>query len=228
MDSGVSFSELLEFTAAENRGWKKWFGEHPQALGLPCDIAGGFTVRTLLGHIFGVDLRYSHLLLALDLPDFKSLPQGTVDELFAVGEQADKKLREFIARSSSKDWDEIVPLGFLDLKASKRKIMAQVALHGVHHRAQLAHSSGSRATSRTGCTTSCSAASSLRWFGSNLQLQPLQILAERPAQIVPLQRELHRGLQEAKFVAGVMAAAFVNIRVHLLALQQRAQAIGKL
>jgi len=138
MDSGVSFSELLAFTAEENRRWKKWFTEHPQALDLPCDIAGSSTVRTLLLHIFGVDLRYSHLLLGLDLPDFKSLPHATVEELFAIGEQAEKKLREFIARASSKDWDEIVPLGFLDLKASKRKIMAQVALHGVHHRAQLA------------------------------------------------------------------------------------------
>jgi uncharacterized damage-inducible protein DinB len=138
MDSGVSFSELLTFTAEENRRWKKWFHEHPQALDLPCDIANSSTVRALVRHIFGVDLRYSHLLLALDLPDFKSLPHSTVDELFAIGEQADKKLHEFMARASSKDWDEIVPLGFLDLKASKRKIMVQVALHGVHHRAQLA------------------------------------------------------------------------------------------
>lgn len=138
MDSGVSFSELLAFTAEENRRWKRWFGEHPQALDLPCDIAGSTTVRTLLLHIFGVDLRYAHLLLALDRPDFKLLPHATVDELFAIGERADGKLREFIARASSKDWDEIVALGFLDLKASKRKIMTQVALHGVHHRAQLA------------------------------------------------------------------------------------------
>ena len=138
MDSGVSFSELLTFTADENHRWKKWFQEHPQTLDLPCDIAGGSTVRTLVLHIFGVDLRYSHLLLGLDLPNFKLLPCATVDELFAIGEQADKKLREFIARANSKDWDEIVPLGFLDLKASKRKIMAQVVLHGVHHRAQLA------------------------------------------------------------------------------------------
>ncbi|MFZ1918471.1 MAG: DinB family protein [Terriglobales bacterium] len=138
MDSGVSFSELRSFTAEENRRWKTWFGEHPPALDLLCDIAGSSTVRTLLRHIFGVDLRYSHLLLALDLPDIKSLPHATVGELFAIGEQADRKLREFLARASSKDWDEIVPLGFLDLKASKRKIMAQVALHGVHHRAQLA------------------------------------------------------------------------------------------
>ena len=138
MDSGVNFSELLAFTAEENRRWKRWFGEHPQALDLPCDIAGSSTVRKLLLHIFAVDLRYAHLLLALELPDFKSLPHATIEELFAIAEQADKKLHEFITRASSKDWDEIVPLGFLDLKASKRKIMAQVALHGVHHRAQLA------------------------------------------------------------------------------------------
>jgi uncharacterized damage-inducible protein DinB len=133
MDSGLSFSELLAFTAEENRRWKKWFHDHPQALELACDIAGSPTVHHLLLHIFTVDL-----LLGLDRPDFKSLPHAMIEELFAIGERAAEKLHEFMDRAIAKEWDEIVPLGFLDRKASKRKIMAQVALHGVHHRAQLA------------------------------------------------------------------------------------------
>ena len=138
MDSGLSFSELLAFTAEENRRWRKWFHEHPQARELACDIAGSPTVHHLLIHIFTVDLYYAHLLLGMDRPDFKSLPQPTVEELFGIADHAAEKLRQFLDRASSKDWDEIVALGFLDRKASKRKIMAQVALHGVHHRAQLA------------------------------------------------------------------------------------------
>ena len=138
MDSGVSFSELQAFTAEENRRWKKWFQDHPEALDLPCDIAGSPTVHNLVLHIFTVDLFYSHLLLGLDRPDYKCLPHSTIDELFAIGEQAAVKLREFLDRATAEDWDEIVPLRFVDRGASKRKIMAQVGLHGVHHRAQLA------------------------------------------------------------------------------------------
>lgn len=138
MDSGLSFSELLAFTAEENRRWKKWFLDHPQALDLPCDIADSKTVRELFFHILRVDLFYSHLLLGLPRPDPASLPHATIDELFAVGEQAAAKLREFLDRATAADWDQIVPLRFADRGASKRKIMAQVGLHGVHHRAQLA------------------------------------------------------------------------------------------
>ena len=138
MDAGISFSDLLAFTAEENRRWKKWFSEHPEALDLPCDIASSPTVHNLLLHIFTVDLFYSHLLLDLSRPDYNSLPHSTVEELFAIGEQAAVKLRNFLDRATAKDWDQVVPLSFVDRGASKRKIMAQVALHGVHHRAQLA------------------------------------------------------------------------------------------
>ncbi|HEY5162761.1 MAG TPA: hypothetical protein VII81_07075 [Terriglobales bacterium] len=71
-------------------------------------------------------------------PDFKALPHATIDELFGIGEGAAEKLRQFLDRANEEDWNEIIPLGFRDHKASKRKIMAQVELHGVHYRAQLA------------------------------------------------------------------------------------------
>lgn len=138
MNDGVRFSELLAYTAEENRRWKEWFRAHPQAMDVPCDIAGSPTVHNLFLHIFTVDLYYAHRLLALDQLDYKSLPHATIEELFAIGEQAAEKLHQFLNRASAEDWDEIIPLGFLDREASKRKIMAQVALHGVHHRAQLA------------------------------------------------------------------------------------------
>lgn len=138
MDNGISFSELLAYSAEENRRWKHWFREHPQAMDLPCDIAGTPTVHNFLLHIFTVDLFYAHRLLSLPRPDFNTLPHATIDELFAIGEEAVRKLRQFIDAASADDWNELLPLGFVDRKARKRKIMAQVALHGVHHRAQLA------------------------------------------------------------------------------------------
>jgi uncharacterized damage-inducible protein DinB len=138
MNDGIRFSELLAYTAEENRRWKQWFREHPQAMDLPCDIAGSPTVHNLLLHIFTVDLFYAHRLLALAPPDFKTLPHATVDGLFVIGEEAVEKLRQFMTGATAEDWNELLPLGFVDRKASKRKIMTQVALHGVHHRAQLA------------------------------------------------------------------------------------------
>ena len=138
MNDGIRFSELVAYTAEENRRWKEFFREHPQAMDLPCDIAASPTVHNFLLHIFTTDLYFAHRLLGLAPPDFKALPHATIDELFGIGEGAAEKLRQFVDRASEEDWNEIIPLGFRDHKASKRKIMAQVELHGVHYRAQLA------------------------------------------------------------------------------------------
>ncbi len=138
MNDGIRYSELLAYTADENRRWKEFFREHPQTMNLPCDIAGSPTVHNLLLHIFTTDIYYAHQILGLAPPDFKAPPHATIDELFAIGEEAADKLRQFVDRASEEDWNEMTPLGFRDLKASRRKMMAQVELHGVHHRAQLA------------------------------------------------------------------------------------------
>jgi uncharacterized damage-inducible protein DinB len=138
MNDGIRFFELLAYTTEENRRWKEFFRERPQAIDLPCDIAGSPTVHNLLLHIFTTDLYFAHRLLGLAPPDFKALPHATIDELFAIGEGAAGKSRQFLDRASEEDWNEVTPLGFRDLQASKRKMMAQAALHGVHHRAQLA------------------------------------------------------------------------------------------
>jgi uncharacterized damage-inducible protein DinB len=138
MEDGIRFSELLAYTEHENHRWKEWFREHPQAITLPCDIAGGPTVHELLLHVFVTDLYFAHRVSGLELPDFKALPHATLDELFAIGEAAAGKFRKFMDIAYPKDWDEVFSLGFADRTASKRKMMTQALLHGVHHRAQLA------------------------------------------------------------------------------------------
>jgi uncharacterized damage-inducible protein DinB len=138
VDDGIRFTELLAYTEEENRRWKKWFCKHPQAINLPCDIAGSPTVHELLLHVFVTDLYFAHRVSGLDLPDFKALPHATVDELFAIGEGAAGTFRKFMETARPGDWNETVPLGFNDRTASKRKMITQALLHGVHHRAQLA------------------------------------------------------------------------------------------
>src|SRR5579863_501982 len=51
----------------------------------------------------------------------------------------------------------------------------------------------------------------IRSVDSHLQL--LQVLAERPAEIVTPQRKLHRGLQEAQLVAGIVARPFEAVTI---------------
>jgi uncharacterized damage-inducible protein DinB len=138
MDPGVSFTDLLQYTEQETRAWKEWCAAHPQALDLPCDIANAGTVHGLFLHIFATELHFAHAVLDVPEPDWKKLASQTLDELFAVSEDAHHKFRDFVAKAQSRDWDEIKDLGHGKLQASKRKMVAHAVLHGIHHRAQLA------------------------------------------------------------------------------------------
>jgi uncharacterized damage-inducible protein DinB len=138
MDDGIRFSDLLAYTELEHAQWKQFFTQHPEALDLPCDVAGSGTIRELMFHVFIVDLLFAHRLLGLALPDFKAIPHSTLDQLFAIDEEANRKLRKFLLEVRPEDWETKLPLGFVQRTASKRKMMTQAMLHGVHHRAQLA------------------------------------------------------------------------------------------
>ena len=138
MNDGIRFSELLDYNTQETARWKEWFAKHPDALALPCDIARATTVAELLFHIFAVELNFAHLVRGRPKPDFKALPRATPEELFAIHENATRMTREFLLQSETISWAEPVSVGFRDIKATRRKMLAQAMLHSVHHRAQLA------------------------------------------------------------------------------------------
>jgi uncharacterized damage-inducible protein DinB len=138
MDPGIRFTDLLAYNAEETSHWKRWFAEHPAALDLPCDVAGAGTVRKLVRHIFVAELSFANRVHGLPRIDFEKLPIGTLDELFAISEEAHQKFQEFLDKAALEDWTKLTELGFGTLQASPRKMLIQAMLHGVHHRGQLA------------------------------------------------------------------------------------------
>ena len=138
MDPGIRFTDLLAYNADETNHWKRWFADHPAALDLACDVAGAGTVRKLLFHIFATELFFANHVHALPMIDFEKLPDGPLDELFAIHEEAQRKFQEFLDKANAEDWVRAMPLGFGSLKASPRKMVTQAVLHSVHHRGQLA------------------------------------------------------------------------------------------
>lgn len=136
MDPGVSFGELLNYTEEENRRWKQFLARHPEALDLPFDVAGD--VRQLLVHIFAVELHFAHAITGKPAVNPEQLATRKLDEIFAIGEQAMQTYREFLALASPQDWAEKVELGRINMRASKRKLVAQALTHSLRHWAQLA------------------------------------------------------------------------------------------
>jgi uncharacterized damage-inducible protein DinB len=139
VNDGIRFSELLAYNQQETARWKEWFAAHPEALNVPCDIAGGKTIADLLFHIFSVELVYAHIVSNLPRPDFQTLPRSTADELFGISEEAARKIGELLRSVTGEQWDQTLPLGSRDIKASRRKMLSQAFLHGVHHRGQMAN-----------------------------------------------------------------------------------------
>ena len=70
---GLSFGELLDYSAEESNHWRDFFKQHAEAMDLPCDIAQTKSVRELVVHIVVVQMRYAERLLNMPVTEFESL-----------------------------------------------------------------------------------------------------------------------------------------------------------
>ena len=138
----LSFSEMLDANERETQRWQQWFeGQSAELLDIPLSIAMAKNVREFLLHIFAVELRYAERLAGLEVTQYESLPTGTVQELFVIGERARSHFREYLARVTDENLATVLEFPTRTagvLRASKRKMFAHAMLHGVRHWAQLA------------------------------------------------------------------------------------------
>jgi uncharacterized damage-inducible protein DinB len=142
---GLSFGELLDYCAEENNHWRDFFTQHPDALDVPCDIAGTKTVREVVLHIVAVQMRYAERLLNMPITEYESLAarlaQGKPgEELFALSRKSLEDLRSFAIAANDPDWDGTLTFPTRsagELTASRRKIFIHTLLHSIRHWAQL-------------------------------------------------------------------------------------------
>ena len=136
----VTFQELLSYSKEELGRWRLWFTEHPEALDVKIEIAQAPDIRTLLGHIVLVELRYAEWLLGDAISPVESIATQSADSLFAAADAAQAKWQRLIDMSSDEPWDEVMafPAPMERLRASRRKCFVHAFLHSVRHWAQLA------------------------------------------------------------------------------------------
>ena len=140
MQAALSFSELLQYTESECRHWHEWLKKNPSALDVPTDIAETKNVRQLVLHIVAVDLRYAQRLLGEEVARHETIDTST-DGLFATEELAIKKMRQFVAKASDSDWQQVITFSTMTagtVTATKRKCLVHSLIHGARHWAQLA------------------------------------------------------------------------------------------
>jgi uncharacterized damage-inducible protein DinB len=139
---GLSFRELLDYTAGEAARWHAWFRAQPvSVLALPALTGREATVGALVRHIFLVERRYVDRLLGDTPTPYESVPADDVEALFAAGRDARERLERWLATATQEDLAarlEFQTITAGTLSASARKIVAHALLHGVRHWAQLA------------------------------------------------------------------------------------------
>jgi uncharacterized damage-inducible protein DinB len=137
---GLSFGELLDYSAEESNHWRDFFTQHPGALDVPCDIAGTKTVRELMLHIVAVQMRYAERLLNMPITEYDQLAGKPGEELFALSRKSLEDLRSFAIAANDADWDGMLTFPTRsagEFTASRRKIFIHALLHGARHWAQL-------------------------------------------------------------------------------------------
>jgi uncharacterized damage-inducible protein DinB len=131
---GVSFHELFAYTDGLAQRWFAYFEQNPAALDIEIGGRTG-TLRELILHISRAEERLIAYLVNGPKPDERHVESG-VSALRAFYQENREKLAEFMSHMTETTLNEQVE--FYGRKVSKRKVLAQLYVHCVHHWAQVA------------------------------------------------------------------------------------------
>ncbi len=137
----IPLDALIAWADEEARNWQDFFRTHPQALDLKTDIAHTDSVRGLLAHIAGVEYVYTERIRGIARSNYDELRQRANADPFALGDEARRWFREFLASGDDAALDTIMTFGTLTVgqfSATRSKMLAHAMLHSIRHWAQLA------------------------------------------------------------------------------------------
>ena len=139
--SGLSFLELLRYNQQETERWHQFLSKQgPAALDIPVDLGQGKTVRDLLLHMFGVELKYAERLSGGTLTKPGDLSTNTIDEIFGIATTAQGKIKTYLKTATESDLNGKITFPTLsagEQTASRRKVLGHALVHSLRHWAQL-------------------------------------------------------------------------------------------
>jgi uncharacterized damage-inducible protein DinB len=141
MTLNITLDELLEWNAEERAKWRPWLKANAASLDVPLQPGGRFpTVRSLVDHIFLVEVRHILRLRRQELPTATGVAAGDIDGLFAYAARGREAVQQYLPTLNADDLntprDVVVSDGTFPL--SPRKLLFHMALHEVRHWAQIA------------------------------------------------------------------------------------------
>jgi len=139
-----TYDTLLAYSDGEQARWHDWFSLHPGALDVPFAEERLSTVRGMLIHIFGVELRYAERLTGRSVSSYDDIYDfagTTIEGIFALGERARALLRSYLEDATAEDMHTVLTFQTLTagtVSATKHKIASNIFLHELRHWGQLA------------------------------------------------------------------------------------------
>lgn len=138
----IEFGTLAGYVEHETERWREWFAAAPpETLDLPLGAGSDATIRTLVKHIFAVELRYAQRLAGEPVSGYEELADGTVDELWGIHRAASAVRGRYLAGASAGALDRVLvsetrKLGRIESRA--HVVVVHSLVHGIRHWAQVA------------------------------------------------------------------------------------------
>lgn len=138
----VEIGVLAAYADGETERWREWFERAPaEVLALPLGPGTEGTVRTLVKHVFAVELRYAQRLVGHPVTDYEQLADGTVPELWQIHETAAAIRDRFLREATPEALDRVLvsdtrKLGRIESRA--HVVVVHTLIHGIRHWAQIA------------------------------------------------------------------------------------------
>jgi uncharacterized damage-inducible protein DinB len=139
-DVTLSADELLAWSDTTAEHWKRLIEAHPEALQLPCDVAGVRTAGELLQHIVAAELRLAERLHgAATVTPPEEISYDSAEAIYRTHDRASSLFRQLLA-DKGYDWSEKLEFTARmgKIAAPRKVILFHALLHGIRHYAQLA------------------------------------------------------------------------------------------
>jgi uncharacterized damage-inducible protein DinB len=138
----IEIRVLAAYVDKETERWREWFETAPaEVLDLPLGPGADGTVRTLITHIFAVELRYAQRLMGQPVTGYEELTDRTVEELWGIHQRAASLRDRFLQEASPEALDQVLvsdtrKLGRIEARA--HTVVVHTLIHGIRHWAQIA------------------------------------------------------------------------------------------
>lgn len=137
----VELGMLAAYVDGETGRWREWFETAPaEVLDLPLGPGAEGTVRTLIKHVFAVELRYAQRLAGDPVTGYEELADGTVEELWRIHGTAAALRDRFLREATPESLDRVLvsdtrKLGRIESRA--HVVVVHTFIHGIRHWAQI-------------------------------------------------------------------------------------------